>query len=129
MYGWDETKALVGFVIHDRQVRFVLPLPDRADPEFSKTPTGRPRTGNAANDAFDQAVRQRWRALALVLKSKLEAVETGIVSFESEFMAHLVLPSGETVGDVVGPRIAEAYRTGTTPALLPEFDSPRAITR
>ncbi|HEY5857771.1 MAG TPA: hypothetical protein VIW24_27975 [Aldersonia sp.] len=128
MYGWDETRAVVGFVIHDRQVRFVLPLPDRADAEFSRTPTGRERTANAAQDAYDQAVRQRWRALALVLKAKLEAVETGLVTFEQEFLAYLVLPSGETVGDAVMPRVAEAYRTGTTPPLLP-FYGPGAITQ
>ncbi|EUA65496.1 hypothetical protein I553_10793 [Mycobacterium xenopi 4042] len=103
MYGWDETRAVLGFIIHDRQVRFILPLPDRDDPEFNRTATGRQRTAKAAGEAYEQAVRQRWRALALVIKSKLEAVETGIVDFTSEFLAHLVLPSGETVGDAVVP--------------------------
>ncbi len=128
MYGWDETRAVLGFIIHDRQVRFILPLPDRDDPEFNRTATGRQRTAKAAGEAYEQAVRQRWRALALVIKSKLEAVETGIVDFTSEFLAHLVLPSGETVGDAVVPRVDEAYRTGQTPELLPTH-SPRAITQ
>ena len=116
--GWDETRALLGFVIHDRQVRFVLPLPDRTNPGFTRTPTGRDRTARAAQEAYEQAVRQRWRALALVIESKLEAVETGIVDFTSEFLAHLVLPGGETVGEAVVPRVEEAYRSGQIPQLL-----------
>jgi hypothetical protein len=122
MYGWDENRAVLGFVVGNRQVRFVLPLPDREDPEFSRTPTGRVRSATATADAYEQAVRQRWRALALVIHAKLEAVDTRIVDFDSEFLAHLVLPSGETVGDAVGPGLAEAYRTGKTPALLPSYD-------
>jgi hypothetical protein len=126
MYGWDERRAVLGFVAADRQVRFVLPLPDRDDPEFNETPTGRRRTGSAASTAYEQAIRQRWRALALVIKAKLEAVESGIVGFEQEFLAHLVLPDGSTVGDLVVPRVAEAYETGQTPTLLPQYS--RAIT-
>jgi hypothetical protein len=128
MYGWDENRALLAFVANGRQVRFVLPLPDRDDPEFTRTPTGRERTASAASEAYEQAVRQRWRALALVIKAKLEAVDTGIVDFTSEFLAHLVLPDGQTVGDAVVPRVDEAYRTGQSPELLPGY-APRAITR
>ena len=126
MYGWDERRAVLGFVVGGRQVRFVLPLPDRENPEFTRTPTGRDRSATSASEAYEQAVRQRWRALALVIKAKLEAVDTRIVDFDSEFLAHLVLPSGETVGETVGPGVAEAYRTGKTPALLPAY-GPAAI--
>ncbi|AVO21643.1 hypothetical protein HWC44_gp042 [Mycobacterium phage ThetaBob] len=125
MYGWDEDQAIVGFVIHNRQVRFILPMPNRQDREFTKTPTGRSRAATQIAQAYEQAVRQRWRSLALVIKAKLEAVESGIVSFDAEFLAHLVLPNGHTVGDSVMPAVAEAYATGHTPALLPSVQ--RAI--
>lgn len=127
-YGWDERSAMLAFVANGRQVRFVLPLPDRDAPEFTRTPTGRERSASAAAEAYEQAVRQRWRALALVIKAKLEAVDTGIVDFTSEFLAHLVLPGGETVGEAVVPRVDEAYRTGKPPELLPAF-TPRALPR
>lgn len=118
-YGWETARAMVGFVAHDRQVRFILPLPDRQAREFTHTPNrGTPRTPDAADAAYEQAVRQRWRALALVIKAKLEAVETGIVTFEDEFAMHMVLPDGRTVGDWVVPQIAEAYATGQMPAPL-----------
>lgn len=118
-YGWQGAVASVMFVAHDRRIQFNLPMPDRNTKEFTYTPTGKKRTAEAAAAAYDQAVRQRWRALALVIKAKLEAVSTGIVTFEEEFLAHIVLPSGDTVGRWVEPQLAEIYGRGEMPALLP----------
>jgi hypothetical protein len=118
-YGWQGRTAVVGFEIADRKMRFELTLPDRGDREF--TMTNRPgvaRTASAAENMYEQAVRQRWRALALVIKAKLEAVAAGITTVESEFLAHIVLPDGRTVGDHTAPRIAEAYELGTVPPML-----------
>ncbi|HEX7134357.1 MAG TPA: hypothetical protein VF228_17405 [Iamia sp.] len=69
-YGWDGTRSMIQFRAHDRQVRFVLDMPDRHDPEFTETPTGKQRAEAAAEKAWEQAGRQRWRALALVVKAK-----------------------------------------------------------
>jgi hypothetical protein len=119
-YGWDRAGAVIGFVAHGRQVRFVLPLPDPADREFTHTPAqGAQRSPAQIEAGYERAVRQRWRALALVVKAKLEAVEAGIAVFEDEFLAYTVLPGGETVAQAVGAQIAEAYQTGEVPALLP----------
>jgi len=65
--------------------------------------------------------RQKWRALALVIKAKLEAVESGISVFEDEFMAAIVMPNGRTVSEEIRPRIAAAYESGNMPALLPDY--------
>lgn len=127
MYGWDEDRAIVGFTINARQVRFVLPMPNRDDPDFTRTPTGRARAPKQAAEAYEQAVRQRWRALALVIKAKLEAVDSGIVTFDAEFLAHLMLPDGRTVGDHVVPSVADAYQTHRMPELLPDY-SRKALT-
>ena len=51
-------------------------------------------------------------------KAKLEAVETGITEFEDEFLAHIVLPNGQTMGEFAKPQIAHAYDTGDMPPLL-----------
>jgi hypothetical protein len=99
-----------------RQVRFVLSMPDRNDHTF--TDTGRVRSDAQALAAWEQATRQRWRALALVVKAKLEAVESEITTFDDEFMAHIVLPSGQTAGDWLRPQIDEAYARGSMPAML-----------
>lgn len=110
-YGWETGRAAIAFVMDGRQIRFVLPLPDRADREFTHHSRGA-RTASAAEAAYEQAVRQRWRALALMVKAKLEAVAAGIVTFEVEFLPHTVLPSGRTVADDVMPAVALAYDRG-----------------
>ena len=113
LYGWQGNHAVVGFGMADRQIKFLLPLPDRNSDEVRKTPQGRIRKSQKQIEtAYEQAVRQKWRALALVIKAKLEAVESGITFFEDEFMAHIVLPDGQTVGKYMRPQIEKAYKTG-----------------
>ena len=118
-YGWNRDRATVEFAAYERRVRFMLPLPDRADPEFYK------RTPEQASQRWEQACRQRWRALALVVKAKLEAVEAGITDFESEFLAHIVLPDNSTAGQWLRPQIAKAYESGRMPEMLPALGSGR----
>jgi hypothetical protein len=117
-YGRSGTRGVIGFSMNGRSIRFVVPLPDEGSREFTHSETGRQRTATAARNAYEQAVKQRWRALALVIKAKLEAVETGIVSFESEFGMHMVLPGGSTVAEHVTPFIERAYIEGTVTPLL-----------
>jgi hypothetical protein len=119
MYGWEGERAVVAFRAHDKMLRFIVPLPDRNAPEFARTATGRRRTANSEQEAYEQAVRQRWRALALVIKAKLEAVESGIESFEQAFLANILLPDGQTVGQWMVPQVEQAYLTGKMPGLLP----------
>ncbi len=126
LYGWKNNQAMLGFEMDRRQLRFVMALPDLQAAEFQTTPTGRQRTSNAAQEAWEQASRQRWRALALVIKAKLEAVESGIATFEEEFLAHIVLPSGQTVGQWMLPQVEQAYLTGQMPALLPQLTAGNA---
>lgn len=103
--------AKIAFVIANRQVRFELALPDPASKEFTQHSRGQ-RTPDAALGAWEQACRQKWRALALVIKAKLEAVESGITTVEDEFLAHTVMADGRTVRETIQPQIAEQYRIG-----------------
>lgn len=122
MYGWQNDKALIGFSMQGKQIKFVLQLPDKNDREFTHTPSRASiRSPEQREAAYEQAVRQRWRALALVIKAKLEAVEAGITIFEDEFLAHIVLPDGRTAGEYMVPQIEEAYSTGRMPAMLPQL--------
>ena len=120
MYGWADNSAVVAFRMNNRHVKFILPLPDRNDREFTHTPERETeRRPDQIEAVYEQAVRQRWRALALVIKAKLEAVESGITEFDEEFMAHILLPDGKRVGDHMEPQIVAAYETGKMPPLLP----------
>lgn len=121
-YAWDGPAAMIKFRAHGRYIRFMLPLPDANDPEFTHHSRGR-REPAAAQKAWEQATRQRWRALALVIKAKLEAVAAGISVFEDEFLAHVMLPNGETVGEWVRPQVAIAYEKGDMPKMLPNYSA------
>lgn len=117
--GWDADRAMIGFRVHGRMVRLYLPMPDRDDPAFTLTGTGRERTDSAAAEAYNGEIRRRWRSLTLVIKAKLAAVDDGISTIEREFLSDLVLPNGTTVGDWAGPQIEAAYATAKMPELMP----------
>lgn len=124
MYGWKENGAVLAFRASERYVRFFLPLPSRTDREYTHGRTGTSGSSvvalSPAESAkrHEQACRRNWRALALCIKAKLEAVATGISQFENEFMANIVLPNGQTMGDHARPLIAKAYESGVMPPLL-----------
>ena len=121
MYGWDQERAVIGFRMVGRQIKFILPMPSKTERRFTHTPTGKPRKGNSIHSEWEQACRQRWRALSLVIKAKLEAVEAGIAIFEDEFMANIVLPNGGTVSQFMLPQITAAYESGKMPMMLPDL--------
>lgn len=120
-YATNAAGAMIYFQLAGRRIKFVLPMPDRKSREFTHTPAKQmPRSFTEAEKAWEQACRQRWRALALVIKAKLEAVSAGITTIEDEFLAHTVLPDGSTVGEAMQPRIAQAYADGQMPPLMLE---------
>jgi hypothetical protein len=128
MYGIKPEAAVIAFRAQGRHIRFVLPFPSPSERRFTHVKHARryyetERTEIQARAAWEQEVRARWRALALVIKAKLEAVESGIAEFEDEFMAHVVLPNGQTMSEHARPLIARAYESGQMPPLLPHFGS------
>jgi len=102
----------VGFDMKGHAIRFdvkLLPLSD-----FERTPERRlQRSQKEQIAAHDKAVRQRYRALFLVIKAKLESIESGIETFEEAFMAHLVLPSGRTIAEDILPQLPELRGVAT----------------
>lgn len=112
--------AVVAFEMKERRITMRLPLPDRNADEFARTPAKRQlRTADQRLAAWEQACRERWRALYLCIKAKLESVEANIETFDDAFMAHIQMPDGRTVSDHVQARIALAYQTGSMQPLLP----------
>lgn len=118
-YMRDRERAAIAFTAHGKQIRFVLALPDPQSRAFTHTPaTNRPRAAAAAAGEYEKAVRQRWRALALVVKAKLEAVSSGIFTFEQEFYAHIVLPGGDTVYERTNTQVDAMIESGESIPLL-----------
>jgi len=126
MSGWDNENAMIAFEYQSLRLRFILPLPDKMSDEFWKTDVRKTqRSESQAYEKWEQACRQRWRALNLVVRAKLEAVECGISTFEEEFLAYIVTGSGRTVGETIIPQI-EQITKGTRSVfagLLPEGKS------
>ncbi len=119
MYGVSADRVNIAFQMKNRAIRFALPLP--ATSSFNISERGRRRTASSAQQAYEQEVRRLWRALTLVIKAKLEAVESGIFTFEQEWMSHIVMPDRKTIGEHVLPLVEEAYKSGRVPALMLSF--------
>jgi hypothetical protein len=121
-YGSDSDRAIVAFRADGRHVKFELRYPRLDDfkwggPLYSmtaRTPVGLRR---------EQRIRELWRSLVLVVKAKLEAVESGIESFDTAFLPYLMLPDGSTTGEWMIPQIERAYELGDMPSLLPAVSS------
>ena len=92
----------IQFFLADRMLRFSLVWPDKAT---------------------EQRRKQRARALLLVIKAKLESVESGIETFEEAFLANVVTPDGRTIGEIAVPQIESAYQGGA-PVIL-QLEGPR----
>lgn len=118
---YEQHQAMVQFRAHNRIVRFLVKLPDPSDKVFNRDRNGWQLSPSGIQKKVEQAERQRWRALLLVIKAKLESVESNIATFEEEFLAHIVMPNDRVVGDLVAPLIERAYESGAMPrGMLPE---------
>lgn len=112
-------RALVIFEREGRRVQMEMFLPHPDGEEFKRKRSSYGReAGEFDPERHEQACRQKWRALGLVLKAKLEAVESGITTFETEFLAHIMLPGGGTVGKWFKPQLEQSYKNGKMPPLL-----------
>ena len=94
----DSTAAQIAFRIAGRH--YVLKLPVNPD------------------DA--QGERERWRQLLLLAKAKMAAIAAGISTPEAEFMAHAMLPSGQTLGEHLHDHPEQLTTSGRL--MLPEGD-------
>jgi hypothetical protein len=112
--GWMGTRAALQFVASGRNIRFILELPDQEWARDHVMKTKRPRWYYRENiptshlaPLVEAENRRRWRCLLLAIKAKLEVVESGIATFDEEFLAHIVIED-RTVFD----RIREASGGG-----------------
>lgn len=94
---------MIMFELGGKRIKFTLPLPSSVDLSTKK---------------WEQLHRTRWRCLLLAIKAKLECVESKITTLEQEFMAHIMLPNGSTVGETMLPQIEKTYTSGKMPPML-----------
>jgi hypothetical protein len=115
---WDRGYEMIGFEYDGCPYRLEIPQPNFDD--FQWTPNRRyMRDAQGQRQAYDQAVRQRWRAMLIYIKATLEAVESGIISLRVALLPHVLLPGGETFHEWAEPQIQVAIQDGQMPKMLP----------
>jgi hypothetical protein len=120
MSGWDGTRAIIGFRFSQRFIRFELNTMSASDPRMA-TAGKKQRTPAQRQSAADAENRRLWRAMCLVIKSKLEAVTSKIESFEIAFMPYISMPDGKPFHQHALPAIGAAYENGKMQPLLPDY--------
>jgi hypothetical protein len=128
--GWDPRQAMIMFEAHGRRFKFQLSMPDDSEAQFiykfyGGKPTVLKLNQSQRKQKIEQAARQRWRALVLIIKAKLEAVASSIADFEEEFLAHVVMADGTSYGQWSRQQIANMYRTQEMPPMLSDSASSR----
>lgn len=120
--GSKDGTAIIAFELDKRHIRICFPLPDIDAPEFAVTVRYRkeaPSSPELKAKLHEAECRRRWRAVLLIVRAKLEAIESKIGTLESEFLANIVVPGGKTFGEFVGPQLQAAYERGVSmPPLL-----------
>ncbi len=121
LHGWEEGQAIIGFRLSSYAFRMLIPMPRREefDHKIRKNGRRKMRPAGDARRAWEQAERQAWRTLLLVIRAKLEAVEAGITTLEQEFLASMVMPGNLTVGETLLPNLQETLQTGRVPGIMP----------
>lgn len=117
-FSMEPGRATIQFLCRERKIRFTLQLPDISEKRFQKNGRGKLRTGNQILTVWEQACRQKWRALLLCIKGKLETVTSGIAEFEEEFLPYVVDPATnltvyETIREPLRLQYVQAKEGGT----------------
>ena len=104
----DDNSAKIAFRLNDLNIRMTLAMPDRESEQFTRVRVNQhggmaERSESAAERLWEQACRERWRALHLCVKAKLEAIAAGVETFEDAFLAHVQTDTGETIGERLRP--------------------------
>lgn len=123
VFGHKEGAALIAFEMAGKRVKFILPLPRRDEQRFTHYKKGNSSfltecPDQMKSERYEQEVRERWRALVLCIKAKLESVESKIETFEEAFLPHIVTTTGQTIGELVLPQLPVISETGRMPKLL-----------
>ncbi len=107
-YGRFAKGAAIGFTFKGRSVKLNVPLPARK--QF--------RDNKAGEASWEKECRRLWRVLLLSIKADLEAIESGLKTFEDVYLAYTCLPDGSTIGQAVQEKINLMVNDGQMPKLL-----------
>jgi len=107
MFGTSDGTSVIAFQLQNRAIRIRVQSPRLED--FRLTPKGSERNATAMRNECEKTSRQRWRAIAAVIKAKLEAIENKVSSLDDEFLAHVLVDDKYTVAEALRDGIAKVY--------------------
>ena len=107
----DEAGSVtVAFKKGERTYKFTLHRPDpetfRSNPKVPRHHVRHHRTDLQVENAVDQEWRRLFRSLQNYIKATLDAVDSGILSFDQAMLPYLVLPGGQTVSEQAERQLA-----------------------
>ena len=124
----DETcSARVVFRLDGRDYCVVVPMPKPEDvvpQKSSDQPPGWWKWGREKREGWckkehEQRTRERWRQLLLIVRAKFEAIASGLSTAEHEFLADMMLPSGQPLLERLLPELRSIeVRDPSAPLLL-----------
>lgn len=103
----DLHAAVIAFIYGGYSIRIFVRMPER--------------DAFPSQAAYEQAERQRWREMYLLVKAKLVAVAGGHRTIEEEFLGDIVLPGDEsqTFSQWYAPQLRHLAAHNRRPPLLP----------
>lgn len=115
----DTDQIAIEFYLKNRRLRFRVNFPT-IDQMPKKDGRGSFLTDRQRADRAQGAKRQRARALLLVIKAKLESVESGVESFDEAFLPNVVMPDNKTVWERIREPMMLECQTGKPASLMLE---------
>lgn len=120
----ENALAVIGFKAHGRTVRVEVPLPNKEGGCCTATGKWLNAHSPGARSFHEQEERRIWRAARAWIYTQLEAVESGIKTFEDAFLADTVVPGGRRLVEWIAPVMEEAEAVGRMPSRLTLGDGP-----
>jgi uncharacterized protein YicC (UPF0701 family) len=107
----------IQFFMTERMIRFRVPLPE-LDTIPKLDGRGAHMSAESRLKRLKQAHRQKGRALMIVVKAKLESIESQVETFEEAFLANVVMADGATLYERLQEPIRIEYASGKVAPLM-----------
>lgn len=114
----------IGFKLGERLIKFRVGFPS-LDEMPLRNGRNQALDNHQRRELLEQRKRQKGRALMLVIKAKLESVESGIETLEEAFLANVVMSDGATVYERMAEPIALEYDKGPPARFSGFLEGPR----
>lgn len=103
---WKKMMLYVRFLYAIRDIPYTILFKVPIPKSEGKTLRGRKQSASQIQKVQAQYERGVWRAVFWAIKSRMEAVEFGIETFQEAFLSHFEIPgTDKQIGDVLIPRL------------------------